>query len=54
MHDISSARRKIPRTRKCVVIEYKVSETIFLTAVLNLGKNIKGGDKSLYKRYYFI
>lgn len=37
-----------------IILKYKIWEIIFQIAIFNLYYNSKIGDKSLYKKFYFI
>ncbi len=54
MRGISVTRLQIPMTPGFAVTEYKVRGATFRTAVLDLHKNTKSGDKGLHKRFCSI
>lgn len=52
--NITVARRQILMTPDFAVIKYKIQGVTFQIAVFNLYRNIKSGNKSLYKRFCSI
>lgn len=50
MYSISVARLQIPMMSGFAITKYKIQKATFQTAILDLYRSFKLGDKSLYKR----
>lgn len=54
IRDINIIRLQIPMTPGFAIKDYKVQETIFQIAVLDLQSKSNSGNKNMYKRFYSI